>query len=604
MNSMRIKYERVMTRVIFPLILLLYPLRHINWGLDLWDTGYNYGNFAYMGTDHMDTMWLFSTYLANALGWLITKLPFADTLLGMNFYTAFLVSGLALAGYWFCIKKAGISPYLAFLGEITAVCLCWCPTAVLYNYLTYVLFLAGSICLYLGLRDDRNKMLVIAGICLGTNVMVRFSNLAEAGMIVAVWAYAIICKRSLRKTTAQTGWCLLGYLGALGIWLGFISVTYGFTEYVHGIQRLFGMTETATDYTPVSMIVGMLWPYIENLYWVVRFCVIICAGLIGFAILPRKFVRLKKIGFSCIMVLVVGWMYHNKFFSLQYHVYDAMLRPGILFLMLALLCGVIEVIRPGASGENKLLSGMVVLIILVTPLGSNNKLFPALNNLFLVGPYVFWTIWRFCRYVKAYSRKIGRLECVLHPFPAKAMAVMLVGLLLVQGIGFSAGFAFADAAGIVEPDTQVENNQVLKGIYMNSERAGWMEEISAYVNEHDLAGKEVLLYGNIPSLSYYLGMPSAFNSWSDLRSFSIEAMKANMEILAEEVVSGEEAPVIILEKKYGARFLENEGTVDKSVISEESAAADEKFEMILLFIEKFQYSVTFANEKFVMLETR
>ena len=31
---------------------------------------------------------------------------------------------------------------------------------------------------------------------------------------------------------------------------------------------------------------------------------------------------------------------------------------------------------------------------------------------------------------------------------------------------------------------------------------------------------------------------------------------------------------------------------------------DEKFEMILLFIEKFQYSVTFANEKFVMLETR
>jgi hypothetical protein len=50
------------------LILLIYPLRHVNWGLDLWDTGYNYANFQYMGTEHMDSMWLFSTYLANVTG--------------------------------------------------------------------------------------------------------------------------------------------------------------------------------------------------------------------------------------------------------------------------------------------------------------------------------------------------------------------------------------------------------------------------------------------------------------------------------------------------------------------------------------------------------
>ena len=41
------------------LILLIYPMRHVNWGLDLWDTGYNYANFLYMGTEHMDPMWLF-----------------------------------------------------------------------------------------------------------------------------------------------------------------------------------------------------------------------------------------------------------------------------------------------------------------------------------------------------------------------------------------------------------------------------------------------------------------------------------------------------------------------------------------------------------------
>ena len=30
---------------VFVAVLVLYPLRHIAWGLDLWDTGYGYANF-------------------------------------------------------------------------------------------------------------------------------------------------------------------------------------------------------------------------------------------------------------------------------------------------------------------------------------------------------------------------------------------------------------------------------------------------------------------------------------------------------------------------------------------------------------------------------
>ena len=56
-----------MAEGLFVVILAFYPLRHVTWGLDLWDTGYNYANFTYMGTEHMDPMWLFSTYLSNAV---------------------------------------------------------------------------------------------------------------------------------------------------------------------------------------------------------------------------------------------------------------------------------------------------------------------------------------------------------------------------------------------------------------------------------------------------------------------------------------------------------------------------------------------------------
>ena len=100
------KLRHIIESYIFPVILILYPLRHIHWGLDLWDTGYNYSNFQFAGLEHMDPMWFFSTYLANIVGSALTKLPFADTLLGMNFYTGLFVSILAFLGYCFCAASA------------------------------------------------------------------------------------------------------------------------------------------------------------------------------------------------------------------------------------------------------------------------------------------------------------------------------------------------------------------------------------------------------------------------------------------------------------------------------------------------------------------
>ena len=129
-------------------ILFFYPLRHILVGIDYWDTGYNYANFEYMGLEHMDSMWLFSTYLANGIGHLLMKLPLACSLRGMNFYTGLFVSGLAIMGYCFCTVRLRMAKVIVFLGEMLAVSLCWCPTALLYNYVTYLLLFAAILLLF------------------------------------------------------------------------------------------------------------------------------------------------------------------------------------------------------------------------------------------------------------------------------------------------------------------------------------------------------------------------------------------------------------------------------------------------------------------------
>ena len=432
------------------LVLILYPLRHVDWGLDLWDTGYNYANFRYFGTEHMDPMWFFSTYLANATGSLLMKLPGAGTLIGMNFYTGLFVSVLAVTGYLFCTRKLGMPKVLAFAGELTAISLCWCPTALLYNYLTYVLFLFSSILLYMGLTGERKACLAAAGALLGTNVLVRFSNLPEAGMILAVWAYDFILWRQERRAGKALGaddkerpealwktaedsegsrrevgrsaagrlarpvrhtlWCLAGYLGALAALMGLIHVLYGTGDYVSGIQRLFAMTDKAVDYKPAAMIMGMVGSYVENLYWVVRIGVILAGGMLVCGIFDwlggrwagktgRSFLAIIGRGF-CILtgVGMAGWLYYRKFCSLQFASYDSMLRPGILFLMLTLLIAAARIFSFRARAQEKLISGMVILIILLTSLGSNNGIYPSLNNLFLAAPYTFWQSWRFLRH--------------------------------------------------------------------------------------------------------------------------------------------------------------------------------------------------------------
>lgn len=696
-----------------------YPLRHISWGLDLWDTGYNYANFQYMGMEHMDPMWLFSTYLATAVGNLLTRLPNAGSLLGMNLYTGLFASALGLMGYFFCTRGLRIPGWIAFVGEFAALNLCWCPTALLYNYLTYILFLGCVVLLYYGLTKEKKGCLIAAGVCLGTNVLVRFSNLPEMAMIAAVWAYDVIlwleergkgAERSTgkkpgqeqklrqgkeqeqttgkrlevsarmrkagvdgrgaaasgfrRRLLAHTGWCLLGYVAAIVVLLGWIQLRYGLDEYAAGIGRLFAMTDNASDYKPMAMIMGMVGAYVENLYWAVRIFVIVAGGMVLFTAagfvegllssLGRKLESKTSAGMTqntiqnttqdttqntaqnatntkhivahviqtaaCVIHVAVRvlwvavsaamlwWLYHREFCSLLYYSYDSMLRPGVLFLMLTMLIGVIRIFHRNSPKEEKLISGMLILVIFLTSLGSNNNVYPSLNNLFVAAPYTFWESWRFIRYVKD---KKFKHNLIFFSFPVKGILIAFLAMCLFQFTLFGAGFSFAEATGVRDVSAKVENNEILKNIGMSPQKAQWMTEIGAYVEENGLQGKEIILYGNIPALSYYLQMPSAFNPWSNLDSYGRRAMEEALEEVAAEMAGKEasagmtkkEAPVIIMDREYVLYLEEGTAALEDAGIDErrrDKIAGDEKLLLLMDFMEQWGYRKTFDNGKFTV----
>lgn len=642
-KQLHIKSLTFLLEALFLLALIIYPMRHVTWGGDLWDVGYNYGNFRFGNMESMGKMWFFSTYLSNAVGHFLTLLPFGHTVMGLNVYTALFASLLAVMGYLFCTRTLHVPKLVAFVGEWTALSLCWCPTALLYNYITYVLFSLSCILLYHGLTFGRKRMLFLAGICLGANVFVRFSNLPEMGLILSVWCFDFWQGWEKRKENAKwsgemagkmlrdTLLCLAGYLGALAAGFAWIGFRYGLENYAEGIRLLFSMTDTATDYKPASMIYGLLWPFKEGLHWVKNILVFVLAAVLivtgmdyaplcfekgGKKISPKAFRRIGMLGGFLMAVVMVYWLFLQRedpapnFTTYFYTSYDPIFWPGTLFLMLALVLGAVDVFRRGSRREERFWGLTMILVVILTSLGSNNGLYPSFNHLFLAAPYVLWRAWLFTKWsfrrAETMPSSLGDLRLNL-----RSVAIMLWAFLLVcliQFCMFGALFSFCEGTGQQEKGYLVENNKVLKGIGMSSERAGWIRELSQYAEDAKLQGREVILHGGMPALAFYLEMPPAFHSWNDLASFGVETMEKTLEEkeksiwleygMGGEVYKAGDWPVVIAEKKYAS--------YEKGIVAE--SERDAKWELILDFMEEFgerlpiHYKIVFENEKFVIWE--
>lgn len=592
-------------RIVFPVFLFIYPLRHVFYGVGWTDTGYNYGNFVYM--DYMDPMWLFSTYLGNVLGHFLTGLPMGNTMLGLNLYTGLFISILTVAGYLFFVKEVKLSPVLTFIGEVIVVNLCWCPTALLYNYLSYTLLGAGGVLLYFALMKSKRSTLcfVMAGVCLGVNVFVRFPNLSNMALIVAVWAMGIIRKEKLLFVLKQTGFCILGYLIGLGSCFGVISLRYGAGNYVRGILRLLSMPSEAGDYTIMSMVMQQINNYKQNMIWLTILACFVLAGMLVYQVMPKSWRIVKNIGYVGAVFCGFYLLWARNMFNVEYDTYLSMFQWAVMLLTATLAAGVTVIFAKGFTEQEKLISGLNIIIVLITPLGSNNHLYSAMNNLFFIAPFTIWLFYRFWKYVPSeWQFKQWKISS----YPLKGMLACICFMILLQTTLFANCFVFQEAGGSDNSnsylDTKVENNDVLMGMRMQKERAEVISEITAYVKENGLKGKEVILYGEIPAMSYLLEMPFAISSWPDLRSYNYKVLQDDLDKIREDFAEKKRAlPVILMEKIPGTYANQGNAGLQKLEITENNITkveTDKKLQLLLEWMKQYGYETTFENDKFVL----
>jgi len=553
------QYYKVITAYIFPVILFLYPFLTVNQGVDVSDSTYSFSNFLYF--ERMEGMWVVSTYVANVVGWLLTKLPFGTTLLGIKVYATFLISGTVLLVYY--MFRKWMPSWIVFVGEMIAIGFCWIPAGILYNYLSYFLFTLGAILLYQGLVEEKDRLLILAGVVLGINVFVRIPNLTEMALIVGLWYYLASKRKAANVIIEKTVKCLVGYIVGVLIPLVGVICRFGFSGISDMILGLSNVGSADDTYSIWSMITSVIDAYKRTFKWVFLIILGIAMGMAMFFLLRGKLEVLKKIAYIGGMAVLLRFLWGRGMFSFRYYEdYSSMYEWGMIGLYLIWIAAIYMLVSKKNSLEEKLWAVLVLVITVITPLGSNNYTFQNLNNLFLTAPFGLYT------YVKIFRRKAGVGILSGITFPWKAMLAMLGAAILIQSAGFHSQFVFRDGMDGSKRSYQFREPSVLAGMQTNENNGAALQDLLQYLASKELRQEEVILYGDCPGLSFILQKPFAIGtSWPDLASYHYETFVQDLDEL-------EKAPMVIMrnlnsggeqsaqKKDYLTAFMNSNGYVN------------------------------------------
>ena len=562
------RYQKPLETYVFPVILFLYPFIGVNQGLDIADTTYSLSNFQYL--KGLDPMWALSTYLANVTGRFLMKLPFGGSMLGISIYCTLFICAAALAAYY--LLQRWMPGWMNFIGLFMAESLFWCPRVILYNTLTYLFMTLGVLFLLIGLFEweKQTLFLVLAGVCLGLNVMVRFPNVTEAALILILWFFQLITRGKFAETVKKTLICLGGYLIGLFIPFAVISFVYSPGAYFNMIGGLFGMTEGASDYTAGGMLASIVDAYLHAGSHMLIMLPCIGAGIIMFMLLPEKYVLVKKALYILGLLILVRFYFAQGVFTRNYHYYDCVFSVAMMFIIFSIIMCVIGSLGVlNGSKQEQTLAFAALMIILITPIGSNNYTYPVINNLFVAAPISLWI----------FRRLMQRMGEKNYHFPWQAMITMVIIVTLIQGAVFHAKWSFGDGVDGSFRDDHV-NIPKVSAMATTKDNADSLNELGKAIKDNGFTDRKVIFFGGVPGLSYIFDMEPAINSvWPDLDSYSVQ--KFDDELM--KLSASEEQPVIIIVNEPA-----------------DYAGIQAKYDILLDYITNHDYNKVFENSRFTV----
>ena len=573
------KTDRVLraAELLMLLVLILFSFLHVRTGVDFSDTGYGLANFV--SFPDLNKTWAISTFLSLVTGKLFTILPFGNSIIGVYAYCTALSTGMVLIIY-FLLKKF-MPWYFAYIGCFIGLGFSWAPKTCIYHYMSYYLLDIAALLLLLALVKEKEKpdiiKLSLAGILLALAAFYKFTNILDVALIILVFVYGIVKKKNIIKHFLI---CFISYLITFVIAFVSVELIFGSGSYLEMLTGLSGMSGDDQDYGALAMVFKMFEDYWFFFRWFVLIILYTCVDAFVFRFVKGKIAKYIYLGAQipgfCLLSIV---LYKLGAFNFWYYAYSSIYGWGVFMLIITVALSILSIIKGDES--KKLFAIMILVVIFVTPLGSNQGLYTAINNLFMIPAFILMNV---CPDgINGFIKKIKDINSD-YRLIINVMVLLVTAASLMQGTLFGADFIFREEPFLTGDFEEIHVNHVLKGVRTEKEKAQAIDELSQFVYDKGLDGTSAIFYGNIPMMSYALEMPAANgHCWLDLDSYGVEEMKSDMGKISDR-------PVIIYCCKDEDFFGKSEADI-----------TTEKEGILKSFIDEKNYAEIFRNSYFVML---
>jgi hypothetical protein len=353
------------------------------------------------------------------------------------------------------------------------------------------------------------------------------------------------------------------------------------------ISSLFGMTDTATDYKPTSMITSMFGDYISYGVWLLVFVLYAVIGIIFFKMMAKileKQMIIFKILYGMGFLVVLRFCYGRGMFGLDFTDNFSMYKWLVVYLLGVIIASIVAIVSDKIDNTLKLWSVFVLVTIFITPLGSNNGLYPIINNLFIVAPISIILVLEIC---KQFANKLkGETQFVI-----KYMITSVMICFFVVSLLYGINYVFHDylSAGDKRVSISLKSDSTANGLLTTSDKAETLKGLDEFLYENSLTEKNLITYGDIPALSYIFNMkPAIYTTWGDLDSNPIVGIEADLNSFDGENI--DELPLVIL------------GTESIKDLTDESALAYKKYILIEEFMADNNYTKVYENESYAVYQ--
>lgn len=568
------KFFWIILIVLIPLI----PLSGWNYSIDVSDVGFNLNQYRFCFTD-MESTYL-PLFFTNILGGVLLKVFRAlhiPAYIGMESAWAAVCLYLCFLSYRLYKRyrnDALILPALA-LAMVLAKC-----NFHFFIYNTAVAFMAltGLYFLIRAVNDKKSGLLFFASAFFMLATFCKVSSLLQFA-VFAVLFYDLYRKKDVAYFVRQVLWCAAGVLCSLAAGLLLMYKTCGIGTYFQMVADMFLYAGNSSDGHTIGNMV------VINFKGTVR-------GLILLAVMYVIYLAAKKvkslapvIGYGIIAVsvlLLAGALFgadRIAGLSIVYRVFGDYLNAVAVIKAMVYVCVILILKDKEESDEFKVLALASFALALLMPIGSNVGITHLCNEAFLILPYIVINVGKRMKQPKEQGETAAE-KVKLPDIRDTGRLLAAVCLAWCVILTVSQSLYMTKAYLNDREQKQQFTLDALRGIKYDTDVVQPMEEVVNFIKSRGSDSDKIVTCGAIPILHYLTGRApyiTGCGGWIETDYITAEEIGSQLE--ASAASGSDTMPLVVF---------------NKDALDERS----EKTDVVLSFVEKYDYRQVFVNEKY------